>query len=79
MLKEVLYLIILLLAIPTGLLLGWLCSDEIKNWRKRLIIGIVSCLLLIIILGLIDFQDKIPVLLGLGFIVITSLTIYIKH
>ena len=83
MIKELLYLLILILGFPTGLILAKLCKDEIKNWRKRMTIISVICLIIALVISFSDFIYKIPVIIALIFIAITDLTIvwksYIKY
>ncbi|MDD5193656.1 MAG: hypothetical protein PHF67_03650 [Candidatus Nanoarchaeia archaeon] len=78
MIKELIYLIIVILGIPTGLFLAKICKDEIKAWRKRLIIFILACFIIGIWLFFIDFVYKIPVIITLGFIIAMFLTIVVK-
>jgi hypothetical protein len=78
MYEKILYLIILLLGIPTGIYLAWLCKDEIKAWRFRMILISILSFAIAIVLFFINFQYKIPVILSLFFIIITCLTIVWK-
>jgi hypothetical protein len=81
MLENLLYLLILVLGFPAGLVLAKMCSDEIKAWRKRLIIISSICLILAVIISLLPsviYSYKIPAIVGLFFIIITSLTIVWK-
>ena len=78
MLTNLLYLIALLLGFPVGLLLFKLCSDEIKAWKKRLIIISGICLVLAFIISFTNFLYKLPVIMGLFFIIITCLVIVWK-
>ena len=75
MLTILFYIIILIAAIPTALILSRMCRDEIKSWRKRLMIMSIICLILSIMLAIIDFKYKIPIIITLFFIIITNLTI----
>jgi uncharacterized protein HemY len=78
MIKELIYILILLLGILVGLILAKLCKDEIKNWRKRMIIISVICLIIALIIVFSNFTYKIPVIITLIFIAITDLTIVWK-
>lgn len=78
MLKEMFYLIILAIGFPAGLILAKMCKDEIKSWRKRLLIICGISLILGIIIFFTYFEYKIPVIITLSFIIITDLTIYWK-
>lgn len=78
MLQNLYYLILLLLGFPAGLLLAWLCKDEIKKWRGRMFLISVLSLVLIIILSFLSFEFylyKIPTIISLFFIIIVCLTI----
>ena len=78
MLKNLLYLFVLLAGFPTAYFLSYLCEDEIKSWEKRLLgIAIVS---LIIGIGLLftSFEYKFPVVVSLLFIVIVNLMIVVQ-
>ena len=78
MLKIFLYVIILLLGVPVGLYLSYVCKEELKAWRKRFLILSIICLILIFLVSLMDFSYKIPSLLSLFFIIIVFLTIFYK-
>jgi len=81
MLENLIYLLILIAGFPAGLILAKMCKDEIKQWRKRLVIISVICLILAIgvsFLPSLIFYYKLPVIIGLFFIIITSLTIVWK-
>jgi len=78
MIEVIFYIIILGLGIPIGIFLANICKDETRAWRKRfIIISIVSVLLSLILLFL-NFDYKIPSIIGLLFIVVVFLTIYYK-
>ncbi len=78
MINTILYLILLVLGFPVGLLLAKFCKEEIKNWRKRLLITSIISFVLTLILSFLDFQYKIPVIVALFFIIITDLTVLWK-
>ena len=73
MIKELIYIFIILIGIPFGLFLKKICKEEINAWRKRLKIMIIVCLIAIVALFFIDFEYKIPVITTLIFIIITCL------
>jgi hypothetical protein len=75
MLEVLFYLVILFAGFPAGLILAKLCSDEVKNWRVRFFLLSVLCFILILILSFIKFEYKLPSIISLLFIIITSLTI----
>lgn len=78
MIKEILYGSILVLGVPTGLILKYMCKEEIKSWIKRLKIMSIVCLFLGLLVIFMDFKYKIAVILSLLFIIITNLTIIWK-
>jgi len=78
MIKELLYLLIIIVGIPAGLILAKLTKDEIKIWKKRLIIIIIASIIISIALLLTTFEYKIPIIITLGFIILTCLTIIWK-
>jgi len=78
-LTNLLYLIILGLGIPAGLILSKLCPDEIKKWRGRLKIMIFFCVILILLVFVLSsFAYKVPTILSLLFIIIINLTIILR-
>ncbi|MBS3080005.1 hypothetical protein J4221_00885 [Candidatus Pacearchaeota archaeon] len=77
MLKEVLYIIVIFLGIVNGLILSRLCKDEIKKWNKRFQYIAVASLIAAIVIYLTDFNYKIPVIVALLFMTLTSITIYL--
>jgi len=79
MIKELLYILIIIAGFPAGLLLKKLCKDEIKDWEKRFFIMSIIALIFIIILLFLNFQYKIPVIVALGFIIVTGITISLKY
>lgn len=79
MLKNWFYLILLVLGIPIGYLLFYLCKDEIKKWKKRLTIMIIISLILIPIMFFINFIYKIPVIISLLFMDLVFFTILLKN
>jgi len=78
MLEVLFYILILVAGFPAGLILANFCKDEIRAWRKRLIIISVICLIIAIIIGFSNFTYKIPVIITLIFIAITDFTILWK-
>ncbi len=78
MIKELIYTLILIAGIPAGLVLAKVCRDEIKNWRKRLWLISIICLTLAIIIIFLNFEYKIPSIITLIFILITSMVIIWK-
>lgn len=73
-----LYTIILVLGIANGLILAKLCKEEIGKWRKKLWIMNGVCLILGILVFILNFEYKIPVAVGLGFIVVNDLTVIFR-
>lgn len=78
MLNILLYILVLIAGIPTALILSKMCKDEIKSWRKRLLIISIICFIASLIIAIIDFQYKIPVIITLFFVIITDLIIIWK-
>mgnify|MGYP003974073543 CR=1 FL=1 len=78
MLTNLYYLILLILGFPVGLFLAKLCKEEVKAWRKRLIIMSVFALILAVGISFLKFQYKVPIIITLLFIIITNLTIVWK-
>jgi hypothetical protein len=81
MLKNLLYLVLLSSGVLFGLFLSKLCKEEIKNWRKRLIIISILSLVLSFIVFFIPitfYAYRVPTIMGLFFIIITFLTIVRK-
>ncbi len=77
-LSNLLYILLLAAGFPAGLILAKLCKEEIKIWKKRLkIISIIS-LILAITIYFTTFELKIPIIITLIFIIITSMTIIWK-
>jgi len=75
MLTNLLYLLLLIIGIPTGLWLSKLCEEELKAWRKRLFIISVICFVLVVVMLFTNFLYKIPIIISLFFIIIVCLTI----
>ena len=71
MLKEIIYALILLMAVPAGWLLAWLCNDELVKDRKYLIIlaGILA-LSFVLIAVLSPLYAKTSMLLSAVFMII---------
>ena len=78
MLSNLLYSILLLVGFPVGLLLAYLCKDELKIWKKRLFILSAISLISIIVVSFLNFEYKLPVIISLFFIIIVCLTIVWK-
>jgi accessory gene regulator protein AgrB len=78
MLNNLLYIILLILGFPSGLYLAKICKEEIKKWRKRMILISVVCFILSIVMLISGFEYKLAFAIGLLFIVITFLTIVWK-
>ncbi len=76
--KNLFYILLLILGIPVGLLLARLCKEEIKSWKKRLFVMLFVCLILIVLVAFLSFEYKIPVIISLFFVVVTCLIIVWK-
>lgn len=75
MVKEIVYMLIIFLAIPAAFILYGVSSEEIKSWRKRLFIISIICFIAIIGLAFTGFEYKIPIIITLFFIILTNLTL----
>ena len=75
MLQNLLYLLLLVIGFPFGLLLANLCKEELKAWRTRLFMISVICLIGVVAIAFTSFLYKIPVIISLFFIIIVCLTI----
>ena len=81
MLTNLYYLVLLLVGFPVGLFLAKLCKEEIKVWRKRLIIISILSLIFAVLVSFIPFTIylyKFPTIISLFFIIIVCLTIIWK-
>lgn len=79
MISELLYLITILLGIPSGIILYYMCAEEIESWRKSLhLINLIS-IIGIILLYFIEFSYYIPIIVSLFFIQTTNFTILYKN
>jgi predicted Na+-dependent transporter len=76
--KNLLYLLLLLAGFPVGLLLAYICKEEVKAWKKRLSILSGISLLLIVVVSFLSFEYKLPVIISLFFITIVCWTIIWK-
>jgi len=70
-----LYSILIISGIFCGIYLSNECKDEIKKWKKRLLIIFFISLILIFIIFFSGLKYKIPLVFSLSFVAITSLTI----
>lgn len=78
MLKNLLYVLLLLAAFPIALILSNICSDEIKKWRERFTLMSISCLILALIINFTNFDYKFPTTIALIFIILTNLVLIWK-
>ena len=76
--QNLFYALVLLLSIPSGLLLAWLCSDEIRNWVWRLKMIAVVCVVLSVVLLFIDLTYKTSLIISVLFVAMTCLVIVKK-
>jgi hypothetical protein len=76
--ENLFYLLLLIMGFPAGLLLAYLCKDEIKKWRKTLFVMSGVALFLIVVVSFLTFEYKLPAIISLFFIIITCLTIVWK-
>jgi len=78
MIKEVFYIIVVLLGTVNGAILSKLCKDEIRKWRKRFFLIAIVSIILSIIIFFSQFDFKTPMIIALLFMALTSITIYLK-
>ncbi len=72
------YVITLFLGFPIGILLAKMCEDEIKSWRRKLIIISFVFLIISLLISFTNFELKFPLIITFFFIVIMYLTIVWK-
>ena len=72
------YIIIILLAIPTGLFLARLCREELTDWKLRFKIIILISFILSIIIYFSSLEYKTSIVVSLLFIIMTLLTLIKK-
>ena len=76
--KNLLYMLILLLGFPVGYYLAYITKDEIKKWRGRLIgLGVV-CLISAVGISFTGFGYKFPSMMSLFFMLIVNLVVVWK-
>ena len=78
MIQNLFFILLLLTGFLVGYILSHLCSDEIRAWKKRLIIITIICFILAVSISpipLISFNYKFPATITLFFIIIVNLTI----
>ena len=75
MIEILIYLVVLLTALPIGLMLAWLCKEELVDGRKWFNLMIISFILLGII-SFVVFRDM-PIVLSFSYMVlITGVSLY---
>jgi membrane protein YdbS with pleckstrin-like domain len=78
MVQNLLYVLILLAGFPVGHFFSRLCKDEIKSWKRMLIVISVVSLVLAVVISFTGFAFKFPVILTLFFVIIMNLVIVWK-
>lgn len=78
MIKEMLYVLIILLGIPTGLFLSNLCKEELESWKHRVSSMALFSFLLTLILYFTTFEYRVPVMVSLLFMVVTFVSIVVR-
>jgi len=78
MFEVLFYILILLAGFPTGLVLERLCIEEIKNWRTRFLGVSIICFILTLVVSFTNLTYKLPYIISLWFMTITSLTLVWK-
>ena len=74
--EIILYILVLITSVPVGLLLAWLCEDEIVVFRKYIIITIYVIILFVVISALVSFN--LPVVLSLVYTFFALLIMILK-
>lgn len=64
-----------LLGIPVGIFLAKLCNEEVKAWKFRLKMVAFVAFFLGIVMFFLDFEYKVPVIIGFGFMVVCCLSV----
>ena len=72
------YIIIILLAIPTGLFLAKLCEEELSDWKLRFKIMIIISFILSLGIYFSSLEYKTSIMVSLLFIIMTLLTLIKK-
>jgi len=70
----ILYSIIILLGIPTGVIISKMCKEELNFWKIRLITISALSFILSLIIYFSNFEYKIPLIVTLSFVIIMNLT-----
>ncbi len=78
LLSTLFYLLLLASGFPIGIIIAYLCSDEIKKWRKNFKIIVIISLILSILIYFTSFEFKLPIIFSLSFFMIFCLTIIWK-
>jgi hypothetical protein len=78
-LKEVLYVFLVLSGIPVGMFLSILCKDEVGLWRRRFRFIALICFLIIGFLIFIDIENKIALIVFLFFVIVVSLNVRLRR
>jgi len=78
MIKEVGYLVIVLLGIPVGIILYTLCKEEVNSWVSRIKFVPIICVILGVFVWIVNLKFKVPITISLIFILVTNL-ILIKN
>ncbi len=73
--KELIYLIVLILGVPVGWILENRFRGEIKNWRKRIRWMALTCWIFSLAILFFDYEYKIPVSYTLVVMTITMITL----
>lgn len=67
MLKEVMYVLLVVLGFFAGFIILKLCKDEVKKWRKRFLFIFAALFLFMVIVYFLEFEYKTSVILALAF------------
>ncbi|MAG02842.1 hypothetical protein CMI42_05890 [Candidatus Pacearchaeota archaeon] len=76
MIKEMIFILIILAGVFNGKILAIMCKDELKLWRKRFFYVAIVCLFLVVGVYFSSFELRIPVIVVLLFMVVTGLVVW---
>jgi len=55
MIKEIVYIILILFGIPIGMFLALLCGQEVEAWKKSLVVIAIISSVAVLVMLTIDF------------------------
>ena len=76
MIEVILYILIMATSVPAGLLLAWLCDDEIVAYRKYILMTVYSAIILEVLMYVTYFN--LVMMLSLLYMILALLTVLVK-